>query len=178
MMKKSLLLTLFLLAGGASAGEVYKCLQDGELTISDWPLSCPPSAVSKVVPVKMPSQASRSSEEELAHLKQRADTMERERRAHVPQILVLGSSAQPNAADTEWSPVRSVVYDDWPGYTRWGGWGRWRHHEDHATRDNHDFTWEKSVPSSGSVVVKGASGSGVTTRVGKQIPDTRYRQGR
>jgi hypothetical protein len=77
MMKKSLLLTLCLFSGGVSAEEVYKCLQNGQLTISTLP--CPPGAVSTVVPVEASPQQPLSPEEELARMKQKADALERER---------------------------------------------------------------------------------------------------
>jgi hypothetical protein len=77
MMKKSMLLMLCLFACGASAQEVYKCLQDGKLTISSLP--CPPGAISTVVPVEASPRPALSPEEELARMKQKADALERER---------------------------------------------------------------------------------------------------
>ncbi|MDR1889852.1 MAG: DUF4124 domain-containing protein [Zoogloeaceae bacterium] len=78
MMKKNfLLLILCLFSCGVSAQQVYKCLENGKVTISTQP--CPPGATSTVIPVEASPNPPISPEEEVARLKQKADAMEQER---------------------------------------------------------------------------------------------------
>ncbi|GHT92771.1 hypothetical protein AGMMS49545_10870 [Betaproteobacteria bacterium] len=76
-MNKSLLLILCLFSCGASAQQVYKCLQDGKTTISTQP--CPPGATSTAVPVEATPNTAMTPEQEVANMKRKADDMERER---------------------------------------------------------------------------------------------------
>ena len=95
-MKKSLLLILCLFSCGASAQQVYKCLQDDKTMISTQP--CPPGATSTAVPVEVNPNPAMTPEQEVANMRQKADRMERER---------LGRSAErataqpPEPADEE-----------------------------------------------------------------------------
>lgn len=94
-MKKILLLVLCLFSCGASAQQVYKCLQDGKTTISTQP--CPPGATSTAVPVEANPNSAITPEQEIANMKQKADALERER---------LGRAAERAAAN---APAPAVV---------------------------------------------------------------------
>ncbi|MDR0673823.1 MAG: DUF4124 domain-containing protein [Zoogloeaceae bacterium] len=96
-MKKMLFfLTSCCLCGGAFAEEVYKCEQDGKVTISTTP--CPTGATVTVVPVEKLPPASESPEQELARMKQQADTLERER---LEREAAASSTAAGDAAKNE-----------------------------------------------------------------------------
>jgi hypothetical protein len=78
-MKKILLLAgmVSLFSSGAFA-EIYKCVENGKLTISDTP--CPPDAVSTVVtPEPERNAPAFSSAEELERIKQKLEMMQHER---------------------------------------------------------------------------------------------------
>ncbi|MDR2365239.1 MAG: DUF4124 domain-containing protein, partial [Zoogloeaceae bacterium] len=93
-MKKALFLVLCVIASGAAAEEVYKCQQDGKLTISTTP--CPSGATTTVVPVEKLPPADESPEQELARMKQQADALERERLAREEPV---NPPAEDEAAD-------------------------------------------------------------------------------
>lgn len=77
-MKKIGLLMLCMVASSVYAADIYKCVQDGKLTISSEP--CPPGATSTVVtPDAQADAPAPSPDEELARLKQQVEAMERER---------------------------------------------------------------------------------------------------
>ena len=95
-MKKVLLLVLCCVSGGAFAEEVYRCQQDGKVTISTTP--CPTGATATVVPVEKLPPASESPEQELARMKQQADALERER---LEREAVASSAAADDATENE-----------------------------------------------------------------------------
>jgi hypothetical protein len=77
-MKKALALILCVVACPLYAAEMYKCVQNGRLTISSEP--CPTGAKSTVItPDAAPDTPVISSDEELARLKQKLEVLERER---------------------------------------------------------------------------------------------------
>jgi hypothetical protein len=96
-MKKVLFLALCCIGSGAFAEEVYKCEQDGRVTISTTP--CPSGATATVVPVEKLPPASESPEDELARMKQQADALERERLAR--EAASSSSGAEENMASDE-----------------------------------------------------------------------------
>jgi hypothetical protein len=76
MRKILLLLTLGAISGSVSA-EIYKCLENGRLTISDAP--CPSGAVCSVLSYEPQNSRPHSPTEELETLKQKLEVMQRER---------------------------------------------------------------------------------------------------
>jgi flagellar biosynthesis GTPase FlhF len=80
-----LLMSLGVLASDFVCAETYKCVENGKLTISD--TSCPPGAISTVVPPEPRGSASSESvDEEMARLKQELEVMERKRQEQVAEI--------------------------------------------------------------------------------------------
>jgi hypothetical protein len=77
-MKKILLLLTLGAISGSVGAEIYKCLENGRLTISDMP--CSPGAISSVAPPHEPQNSrSHSPTGELETLKQKLEAMQRER---------------------------------------------------------------------------------------------------
>jgi hypothetical protein len=97
-MEKVLFLVLCCISSGAFADEIYKCQQDGRVSISTTP--CPPGATATVVPVEKLPPASESTEQELARMKQQADTLERERlERETPVSSATENEAAPDEAE-------------------------------------------------------------------------------
>ncbi|MDR0735722.1 MAG: DUF4124 domain-containing protein [Zoogloeaceae bacterium] len=96
-MKKALFLVLCCIGSSAFAEEVYKCQQDGKVTISTTP--CPTGATATVVPVEKLPPASESPEQELARMKQQADALERERLERETPVRSAGDEIVPEGVE-------------------------------------------------------------------------------
>lgn len=118
-MKRMLVLMLCVVSCGVYAEDVYKCVQDGKLTISNTP--CPSGATSTVVTPDAPPDASSiaSNEAELTRLKQLLEAMERERlgrsAAYTADLESRRQKAQETYEEEIVKPEPVVVYG--------GGWG-------------------------------------------------------
>ncbi|MDR3159136.1 MAG: DUF4124 domain-containing protein [Zoogloeaceae bacterium] len=110
-MKKALFLVLCCIGSGAFAEEVYKCQQDGRVTISTTP--CPSGATATVVPVEKLPPASESLEQELARMKQQADALERERLER--ETSSAGSAAGDETAQNEAEDAEGADGEDATG---------------------------------------------------------------
>jgi hypothetical protein len=76
-MLQALSVTKKAVISGSAGTEIYKCVENGRLTISDAP--CPPGATGTVVPSAPQTPRSRSPADEPGTLKQKLDIMQRER---------------------------------------------------------------------------------------------------
>jgi hypothetical protein len=87
-------------ATGASA-EIYKCVENGKLSLSDMP--CPSGAVSTVLPTesRQGDAPAESPAEELERLKQKLEVMQRERREREAAEIARDQAIREEAAREE-----------------------------------------------------------------------------